>query len=290
MRSLYFTAAESGLTRSQLRWGEAQGRWTKIGRLTYRYGDGPVTALDRALGLSVATGAPISGRVAGVLHGLDAVELGAPEVTVTSGSSNARPGARRRDLDPCRLTVVTGFPVTDALQTLLDIAPSMTDDQWEQAFESAARMKLVSASEMWMAVEAPLHARAPGGPRIRRVLSARPPGAPPTGSLLETMALQLARLVPELGEPVRQFEVRNVHGDFVAFVDLCWPELGIFLELDGQQHLDQPVYDSRRQTAVVAATGWLVARLTWDEVTRHPMATSRRLAELARQASTSRVH
>ena len=73
MRSLYFTAAESGLTRSQLRWGDAQGRWTKVARTTYRHGDGPATALDRAIGLVVATKAPASGTVAGTLLGLDAV-------------------------------------------------------------------------------------------------------------------------------------------------------------------------------------------------------------------------
>jgi very-short-patch-repair endonuclease len=66
-------------------------------------------------------------------------------------------------------------------------------------------------------------------------------------------------------------------GTFVARVDLCWPHLGIFVELDGQGHEDQPVYDASRQTAVVAATGWLVARFTWREVTRTPRTCVRRL-------------
>jgi len=123
VRSLYFTAAESGLTRSQLRWGEAQGRWTKVARTTYRHGDGPVTALDRAIGLVVATGAPASGKVAGVLLGLDAVRLDEPEVTRPPGSSSARSGTRRRQLDPARIVDVAGVPCTDALQTLLDLAP-----------------------------------------------------------------------------------------------------------------------------------------------------------------------
>jgi very-short-patch-repair endonuclease len=49
-------------------------------------------------------------------------------------------------------------------------------------------------------------------------------------------------------------------GLFVARVDLCKPEIGLFLELDGQHHKDQPVYDARRETAVVAATGMLPGR------------------------------
>ena len=39
-----------------------------------------------------------------------------------------------------------------------------------------------------------------------------------------------------------------------------------------------------RETAVVAATGWLPGRFTWTEVTRYPEVTKRRLAGIANQA------
>jgi very-short-patch-repair endonuclease len=96
--------------------------------------------------------------------------------------------------------------------------------------------------------------------------------------------VQLIRTVTGLPEPVRQYRVVDAHGQFVAFVDLCWPELGLFIELDGQQHIGQPVYDARRETAIVAATGWLCGRFTWSEVVRLPETTRRRLAALAEQA------
>src|SRR5439155_20951932 len=115
-------------------------------------------------------------------------------------------------------------------------------------------------------------------------LALRRPGAPATGSLLETLMVQLARHVDGLCPPKRQVEIRNRQGEFVAYVDLAWPDLGIFIELDGQQHKDQPVYDARRENAVVAATGWLCARFTWTEVVRYPVSTARRLAALADQA------
>jgi hypothetical protein len=41
---------------------------------------------------------------------------------------------------------------------------------------------------------------------------------------------------------------------------------------------------SRRETAVVAATGWLCGRFTWHEVVRIPVTTTRRLAALLAQA------
>jgi hypothetical protein len=44
------------------------------------------------------------------------------------------------------------------------------------------------------------------------------------------------------------------------------------------------VYDARRETAVVAATGWLCGRFTWHEVVRLPTVTERRLAAIAEQA------
>jgi hypothetical protein len=76
----------------------------------------------------------------------------------------------------------------------------------------------------------------------------RPTGAPPTESLLETLAVQLARTVPGLGDPVRQLVVER-EGLFVARVDLAW----------------------------------LCARFTWREITVIPHTTARRLAEIVDQ-------
>ena len=172
--------------------------------------------------------------------------------------------------------VVAGVRCMTALDTLLDLAPLLSDEVWEQALESALRKRMATIAE----IEAALPGRR-GAARMRRVLARRPPGAPPTGSLLETLMVQLARRVPGLVDPIRQCEVYDVHGQFVARVDLAWPELGLFIELDGQQHKDQPVYDARRQTAVSAATGWLCGRFTWHEVVYLPTTTARRPAELA---------
>ncbi len=96
--------------------------------------------------------------------------------------------------------------------------------------------------------------------------------------------VQLARTVPGLAAPVRQFPIRDGSGRIVAYLDLAWPELGLFIELDGQQHLGQPLYDASRETAAVALTGWLCGRFTWKEVVHNPRSTARRLVELANQA------
>jgi hypothetical protein len=269
MRQL-FTTADSGLTSSALKWGERTGKWRRVLRSVYAVGPEPITDLDLERAHVLVSSSAARGGLAGVLLGLDSAVL------------DGRP-TRRDGLAPESLVVIEGLACADARQALIDLAALVDDDTWEQMLESALRKRIVSVDELR---DLP---KTPGRPRIRRVLARRPPGAPPTESLLETLAVQLARTVPELGEPVRQHVVRWPDGQFVARLDLSWPPRGMFLELDGQHHEGQPVHDARRETAVVAATGWLPARATWYEITRIPRMTARRWAAIAERCNGRRT-
>jgi len=268
MRRLFMN--DEGLTRAALRWGERSGQWRRADVGVWAEGPEDVSVFDRARAAVVATGGVASHHLAGVLHGLDSIPIDGTWVTVERVANGRRPRVSRRDLPDERVTTVAGLRCTDGLQTLVDLAPWFSDDGWEQALESALRRRLTSVAEL-----ADLHTL-----RVRRVLDRRPAGAAPTESLLETLMVQLARTVPGLPDPVRQLWIEEAR----ARLDLAWPVLGLFVELDGQQHADQPVYDARRETAVVAATGWLCGRFTWTEVVRTPRSTARRLAALAEQA------
>jgi very-short-patch-repair endonuclease len=267
MRRLFTTeeAIAQGLTSSALRWGETTGRWRRVRKGVYAEGPDEPTELDRALAEVMARQVVAGGRLAGMVYGLDGI---------------ASPGrvSRRRSLPPDRVALVHGVTCTDGLQTMIDLAAEVDDRHWEQALESALRMHLLTVADLGRSLQALGAARVAGTTRIRRVLELRPPGAPPTESLLETLMVQLARRVPNLPAPDRQVPVGH------ARVDLAWPDLGLFVELDGQQHLGQPLYDASRETAIVAATGWLCGRFTWTEVVRLPTTTVRRLAALAHQA------
>ncbi|HEX2048478.1 MAG TPA: DUF559 domain-containing protein [Acidimicrobiales bacterium] len=203
-----------------------------------------------------------SHHLAGVLHGLDSVTLDGTWLTLPPSGNGRRAHARRRKLPRERIVTVAGLRCTDGLQTMVDLAGSLDDLTWEQALESALRKRLVAVGEL-----------------KHPVLERRPEGAPPTDSLLETLFVQLAR--PILPDPVRQLWIEDAH----ARLDLAWPELGLFVELDGRHHKDQPVHDARRETAVVAATGWLCGRFTWTEVVRLPTTTARTLAALSSRAA-----
>ncbi len=281
MRTFFTTegARLRGITSDELRWGVHTGRWRRIERGLYADGPDDPSPLDRAMAAVVVTGGVASGHLAAVLHGLDGVDLRGPDVTLGRRRNGRRNGVRRRHLDPQRIVLVAGVRCTDGLQTLLDVAATVDDCVWEQALESALRKRLVTVGQLET-----FPPRTPGGDRIRRVLSLRPPEAPPTESLLETLMVQLARTVEGLGPPVRQYEVINMTGQLIARVDLAWPELGLFIELDGAHHAGQRLHDARRETAVVAATGWLCARFTWREVATVPRSTAKRLAALAAQA------
>lgn len=267
MRRLFTTedALADGLTLSALKWGEGHGRWRRVRKGVYAEGPEKPTAFDHAMAEVLARHAVASGGLAGVMHGLDAVSL------------DGRP-VRRRPLPPDRIVQVGGIHCTDGLQTIVDLAAVLDDLRWEQALESALRKGLLSIAALQGLLPELGRARVPGTSRIRRVLELRPPGAAPTGSLLETLMVQLTRTIPDVPPAVRQLPV----GPYL--LDQSWPEVGAFLELDGQQHLGQPVYDARRETAIVAATGWLCGRFTWTEVVRVPVSTARRLGEIIHQA------
>ena len=268
VRRLFFS--EEVPTRAELRWGEQTGRWRRIDRGVWVEGSQKAGELDRARAAVMATGGVASHHLAAVLHGLDVVKLDGTWVTVRPSGNGRRERVVRRALRPERVVTVAGLPCTDGFQTMIDLTRSLSDPVWEQALESALRKGLTSVGAFDDVLAM----------RVRRVFALRPVGAPPTESLLETLMVQLVRTVPGLPDPVRQFRVDEAH----TRLDLAWPELGLFVELDGQHHKDQPVYDSRRETAVVVATGWLCGRFTWDEVVRIPHSTARRLGALADQA------
>lgn len=273
MRRLFTAddAAAMGYSRAALRWGERAGRWQRMDRQVYLDGPEPPDDIDRARARVLAARTVARGRLAGVLHELDAVTLTGPP-------------SRRGAYPSGHVVRVAGIPCVDGHQTMVDLAAVLDDPTWEQALESALRKRLTSVEAMEAALPDLGRARTPGTTRMRRVLEARPTGAPPTESLLETLMVQLARGIDGVPDPTRQHTVTGAGGAFVARLDLSWPDLGLFVELDGQQHKDQPVYDARRETAVVAATGWLPGRFTWREVAHLPATTSRRLAALAQQA------
>lgn len=280
----YAAAVNAGFTRSRLAWAVKTKKMQRVGRGVYLHGDNPPTPLELAVATVIACDGVASGSLAGALYELDSVELHPPFVTTPTHMKSKRREVRREDIASELLTVVQGLPSTNGIKTVIDLAAQLSDFVWEQTLESALRKKLFRLNELVALLPKLGSSRTNGTARMRRVLQLRGLTTPPTESLLETLAVQLIRTKASLPTPTRQTEIYNHHDIFVARVDLAWPDIGVFVELDGQHHKDQPVYDARRETAVVAATGWLPARFTWHEITHAPKTTLRRLQEILQQA------
>lgn len=261
------------------------GSWRRVVHGVYAVGPDPD-------GLQVEHAHLLAGGDAAFLHRRSAAVVhGGMDLPRPTGVDIARPPGRagrlpRRVVPERHLVVRKGLRCTDGLQTLLDLAARLEDAEWEWALEAVLRRPrggspLTTLPEIEAAVAAPGRKHPPSVARVRRVLALRPAGTPPTDSLLETRFIQLARRVGA-PPPARQVEIDTGHR-MPTYLDLAWPALGVFVELDGQQHLGQPVYDSSRETAVVATTGWLCGRFTWTEVVHNPTPTGRRLLALLEQ-------
>ena len=253
-------ANAAGVTDRRLERAVERGRYFRLTRGVYFKGDRPPHPFEWRLAKAMRTSKPVTGELAAGLHGFDGFDV--PQ----DGN-------------------YANVPRAGEHETLLSIAATTTDVRWEWALEWALRKQRTTIA----GIQEELTTHRRGNGRIRRVLSLRPQNAPPTGSVLETMTLQLIRQDPRFPIPSRQVEVLRALGSRPAFVDLAWPDHGMFLELDGEQHKDQPRYDATRQTAVVAATGWLVGRYTWTDVVHHPKSTLRSLSRLFDAAQRSRV-
>ena len=264
----------AGHTRSELRWAERTGRCVRVIRGVYADGRQPPSAFDVALATMIRDQTPAWGLVAAQLLDLDAVY----DLTPTEPRRH-----RSSQLGGPPVTV-DGVLCTSGLQTMLDLATILGDDRWEQANESALHKKLFRVDDQLALLGDLSERRMPGVARMRRVLALRPPNAPATESRLETIVVQIARGAEGVPEPTRQFVVENQYGEFVARVDLSWPDLGAFKELDGQGHKGQPVYDSSRESAIVAAKGWLCSRMTWREAYGNAKWAARRLSAVIDQA------
>lgn len=90
-----------------------------------------------------------------------------------------------------------------------------------------------------------------------------------------------------LPRPIPQYEVRDATGRLVARVDFAWPELGVFLEFDGNEKYhryrrpgesisDMVLREKERERLVCGITSWRCIRIVWADL-RHPQRTAGRI-------------
>jgi hypothetical protein len=99
-----------------------------------------------------------------------------------------------------------------------------------------------------------------------------------------------------LSSPVPQYEVRDRDGRLVARLDFAWPELGVWVEVDGRVKYDELrrafetavdvlMREKRREESVRSITGWECIRVTWADLAHPERVVARILAAAARRTA-----
>lgn len=179
---------------------------------------------------------------------------------------------------------VSGLPLTSAVRTAIDAVTILSAEAALVLVNDLLHRGLVTLSALVDAHRRLGHQ--PGSLRnqiVMRLADGR------CESAAESRFLHLCFLAG-LPKPEVQYEIRDDQGRLVARVDFAWPELGLFVEIDGkvkyQQHrrpgedvVDTVLREKRREDEVRHITGWRCLRLTWADL-ENPV----RTAELLRLA------
>ncbi|MCU0271800.1 MAG: hypothetical protein MUE34_01065 [Acidimicrobiales bacterium] len=174
-----------------------------------------------------------------------------------------------KDLRAIDSTVVDGIPVTTVVRTLIDLGAVASRHRVGQALDDACRRKLVTIEEVRARFVELARRGRNGIGTMRALLAERPGGEIPPDSYLERLVI---RALADHGVPAPVRQHRVATRDFVAYLDLAWPEHLLALECDGtafHMSVEQFHRDRERQNRLVLL-GWTVLRYTYRDASQRP--------------------
>jgi hypothetical protein len=235
----------------------------------------------------VATGsgnAWASHRTAAALWQLDGFPPRVVEVVTLHGRRRARAGwtaHESRTLRGVDLAEVDGIACTALARTLLDLPAVSHPYLVARALDHACREHrgLIDAV-VRRHLELPRRGRR-GAALMTAMLDERLGAGRFADSGFEQATVRLVRSVG-LPDPVLQHAVRD--GDFVAYLDLAWPEIRWLVECDSlAYHSGKSPHEwDRARRRRLKRLGWDGVEVTYDDVTKRARATGRELRELYR--------
>lgn len=176
---------------------------------------------------------------------------------------------RSRSLTESDVCWVAGLRVTTAARTLIDLALRYEDLPLAKALDDAVMRELVHPPALMQLLDAP-HLRARRRSRSVRLAAQTWLDHPDMESVFEARVARILELAG-LPAPVCQYRI-SAGGKQIARVDFAWPEHKIALEVDGRRYHGSPramERDSLRANRIAAA-GWIVLRVTPNEVETNP--------------------
>lgn len=259
-----------------------RGSLVRVHRHVVRVATAPDTFEGRCVAASLAANAIVTGVAAGWLWGfrlLSQPEL--PIVLVPHGSNSLARGAvvRRTNVldDDDVVHRPDGIAVASPLRTWFDCACDVTDERFEGITEWVID-RHASVPAHWHTTRRLAARGRTGSGRVRRVMEQRSDWQKPAGSMLELRVLNGLR---DLGMPelVRQHSIRLDDGSLIrvdgADIRYRWAIEVDHVTWHGGRFDAQR--DKQRDRALRRA-GWVVERITDQELADRPAAALRELA------------
>ena len=229
------------------------------------------TGVRRLYGDTVA----LSHVSAALAYGAPDWQLGYDSVHVThlngfAGRRQARTVHHRGGCYVDDLTVDEHGWITTPARTFVDVAKSLPTAVALVVADWILHKGLATKDQLWDALDR--QGEAPYTLRIRAVIAHADPLAESVGETRSRYEFRAAGLP----DPVPQLEIRDARGRFLARVDFAWPELKVIVEFDGRVKYDdmlkpgQTILDviraEKRRDRDLAALGWTVIRIEWDDL------------------------
>jgi hypothetical protein len=266
--------AELGISRHQLKRLGGRGLIVPADyRTVYRLTSAPPTWRQRVMAAVLSIpGSLASHRTAASLRSLDGFAVaGRIEVITEHGTWRRRNVTvhQSKDLVFGDRDVVDGIPCTSLVRTLVDLPAVAWELRCGQALDHARR-KDRQLFERVLARHLEVARRGRDGTvMLRALLERRGVGDQLTDSGFEAKALHV---ITEAGlpEPVPQHQVRD--GDFVAYIDLAWPDAMVGLECDSlAYHYGELAHQGdRTRRRRLTSLGWDIYEYTYQDVHRNP--------------------
>ena len=218
---------------------------------------------------------------AGRIQGADEVFANTVDLIVPSNRNQAPPGVRwhrRTDLGDDDVVAKPGLPpMTSPARTAVDLAGTMQIARLRQFVEAGALEHRFTLAEVGAVLDRVRRSGKRGVRKMAAVLDDLGPGADIPRSELERIGdtvLRLARLPPAKHE----YPLPNERGRR-GYVDRCWPEARLIVELDGRRwhhRFQQALQDADRRLEA-QALGWETTAFLWEHCSSDPERTAQNL-------------
>lgn len=265
-------AVGAGLSRWVIRRRVRLGEWKCLGSDTYLiYGSPSAMVYLRAAVLALP--AVVSHQSAARLHGLGCETFKGAVATVPSRRTYRFKGVQvhqSTDLHRRYVTRVAGFPVTNPVRTIFDLASVTETDELSSIAQKALAARRVTFEGLAEILEELGRRGRPGTARFREFLEDVAPGYAAPESVMEE---RMIALLNEGGLPIPTLQMELPwRSPKKGRVDFAYEADRVIIECDGRRwHTTMEAFESdRRRDNLAQLNGWRVLRFTWNDLNETP--------------------